>query len=385
VPESGVAVAALFALLTAWAGSAILASPRFLRGAALDETGGGLRKVHVAATPRIGGLAVVAGLVAGALAARLLGVRVDLSLLLLCVSPGFAWGLHEDLSKRGAVFARLALTGVVPALCFVLLDARITGLEVPGVDYLLAIHAISFLFTLFAVTGVTHSMNVIDGLNGLSGATSLFAALGIGLVAWTVGDAFVYTAAFVLAASVFGFMLLNYPAGRIFLGDGGAYLLGLMLAELAVLLVQRNSEVSPWCPLMLLAYPIWETLFSMYRRAMRGRSAGHADALHLHSLIYRRVVRWKGYRGSAGDQVTRNSIASLCLWGIPAACLVAGVAFWDDTRALQFGAATFVVAYTFAYFRLVRFSIPSWALIRVPRPAALGAGEALEDAPGGSK
>src|SRR5258707_10042434 len=88
------------------------------------------------------------------------------------------------------------------------------------------------------------------------------------------------------------FMAWNYPKGKIFLGDGGAYLLGFWLAELAVLLVARNPDVSPWFPLLLLVYPIFETLFSIYRRCfLHGRSSGDADALHFHQLIYKRLAR----------------------------------------------------------------------------------------------
>ena len=104
---------------------------------------------------------------------------------------------------------------------------------------------------------------------------------------------------------------------------------GLVLAVLAVMLVERNAEVSPWLPLMLLAYPIWETLFSMVRRRLRGRSAGSADALHLHSLVYRRIVRWAGHHASPAEAVARNSLASLALWTIPAVCWVVAVALWD--------------------------------------------------------
>jgi UDP-GlcNAc:undecaprenyl-phosphate/decaprenyl-phosphate GlcNAc-1-phosphate transferase len=295
-----------------------------------------------------------------------------LLLLLLCVAPGLVWGLIEDLSNRGDVPVRLALSAVAAALGFVLLDARLTQLDVPGLDNLLAFHAVSFAFTLFAVTGVANAINVIDGLNGLSGINALLAATGLALVAWTVGDAFVLTAACVLAASVAGFLLVNFPSGRIFLGDGGAYLVGLMLAELSVILVHRNSEVSPWFPLVLLAYPVWETLFSMYRRRTRGRSTGQADALHLHTLLYRRVVRWRSFAASAPEHAVRNSLASACLWPVPLACLAIALAFWDRSLALQAVAAGFALCYAAAYRRLVRFGVPAWLVVRAPLLGARG-------------
>jgi UDP-GlcNAc:undecaprenyl-phosphate GlcNAc-1-phosphate transferase len=368
-----VAAAVLFAAISAWVAAYALARRPLYKSKALDETWGGLRKVHVFPTPRIGGMAIAAGLFTGlAVECLLNGALCPWWLLLVCALPGLLWGLVEDLTARGAVMVRLVLTAVAASLAFFLLDARITQLHVPGLDDLLAIPAFSFVFTLIAVAGVAHSINIIDGLNGLSGVIALLASIGLAIVAATVGDSFVLSAACVLGASVAGFLMVNYPRGRIFLGDGGAYLIGLLLAELSVMLVHRNSEVSPWFPLILLAYPVWETLFSMYRRKNRGQSTGEADCLHLHTLVYRRVVRWRSFRGSPRDYVTRNSLASLCLWVIPALCLAIAVSFWGSSPALQLAALGFGIFYTLAYRRLVRFGVPAWLVVHGKARQAAG-------------
>ena len=363
-----VAVVVLLAAFSAWFAARALARPSTRNSKTLDDTWGGLRKVHVVPTPRIGGVAVAAGLmVALGVSCLLNGAMCPWSLLLLCAAPAFVWGLIEDVSKRGAALVRYALTLIAAALGFILLDARITQLDVPGLDSALKIHAVSFLFTVFAVTGVSQSINLIDGLNGLAGVVGLLGAVGLAIVAAIVGDTLVFPAACALAASVAGFLLVNYPRGRIFLGDGGAYLVGLLLAELSVMLVHRNSEVSPWFPLVLLAYPIWETLFTVYRRRARGHSAARPDALHLHSLVYRRVVRWRGFTGIPSDYVARNSIASMVLWIIPAACLAVALVFWEESLPLQVAAAAFGIFYTFGYLKLVRFRVPAWMVIRARR------------------
>ena len=368
---SEVAVAVLVLLcasLAAWLSAHALARKSLRESKALDDASGGLRKVHVVPTPRIGGIAVAAGCVAGVLVNCVaLGELCPWWLLLLCASPGFAWGLIEDFSGGSGVMVRLVFTATAASLGFFLLDARITQLAVPGLDRLLAVNAFSFAFTVFAVTGVAHSMNVIDGLNGLSGVIALLASIGLAVVAAAVGDSFVLGAACVLGASVAGFLAVNYPRGRIFLGDGGAYLIGLLLAELSVILVHRNSEVSPWFPLVLLAYPIWETIFSMYRRKARGHSTGRADALHLHSLVYRRVVRWHSFAGKASDYVTRNSIASMVLWVVPATCFAVSLGFWDRSLPLQLAAAVFGISYILGYRRLVHFAVPAWLVLRAGR------------------
>ena len=368
-----VVVAVVLAAASAWLSADALARKSLRESKALDDASGGLRKVHVFPTPRIGGIAIAAGCVAGVLAnCVVLGELCSWWVLLFCALPGFAWGLIEDFSARGAVMVRLVLTAVAASLGFFLLDARITQLAVPGLDRLLAVNVFSFAFTVFAVSGVAHSMNVIDGLNGLSGVVALLASIGLAIVAAAVGDSFVLGAACVLGASVAGFLAVNWPRGRIFLGDGGAYLIGLLLAELSVILVHRNSEVSPWFPLVLLAYPIWETIFSMYRRKARGHSTGRADALHLHSLVYRRVVRWRSFAGQASDYVTRNSIASMVLWVVPAACFAIALAFWDRSAPLQLAAAVFGIFYTLGYRRLVHFAVPAWLVLRARRRSPPG-------------
>ena len=179
-------------------------------------------------------------------------------------------------------------------------------------------------------------------------------------VAAIVGDSTVLAASCVLAASIAGFLTLNYPRGRIFLGDGGAYLVGFFLAELSVLLVHRNSEVSPWFPLFLLAYPIWETLFSMYRRKNRGRSTNEADCLHLHTLVYHRIVKGHGRRSPAA----RSAMTTLFMLALSLLTVVPAWLFSGDTWVLQLYAAAFAVFYLWIYRRIVRFGVPMGRLLR---------------------
>jgi UDP-GlcNAc:undecaprenyl-phosphate/decaprenyl-phosphate GlcNAc-1-phosphate transferase len=81
------------------------------------------------------------------------------------------------------------------------------------------------------------------------------------------------------------------------------------------------------------------------------------------------VVRWRGFAASAEDGATRNSLASLCLWGIPASSLIVALTFWDNTTVLQIAVATFVVLYTLLYRQLVLFNLPRWAVMRAQAEA----------------
>src|SRR5450432_442468 len=120
--------------------------------------------------------------------------------------------------------------------------------------------------TLLCVTGVANAINIIDGFNGLASMCVMMMMLGIAYVAFQTGDEFIASTALIAAGSVLGFFVWNFPAGLIFLGDGGAYFLGFFIAEVSILLVNRNASVSPIFPVLLCAYPIFETIFSIYRK-----------------------------------------------------------------------------------------------------------------------
>jgi UDP-N-acetylmuramyl pentapeptide phosphotransferase/UDP-N-acetylglucosamine-1-phosphate transferase len=175
-----------------------------------------------------------------------------------------------------------------------------------------------------------------------------------------VGDAPVTFLALTVMGAVAGFLVWNFPRGALFLGDGGSYFLGFLVAELAVLLVFRNSEVSPWFALTALLYPVCETLFSSWRRKMlRGRSPMEADGLHLHTLVYKRIVRRNG-RGSAAQ----SARATLYLTVLCALTVVPATFLWEDSLFLQGTALLFVLFYMLCYWRLVRFRAPRWLSAR---------------------
>jgi UDP-N-acetylmuramyl pentapeptide phosphotransferase/UDP-N-acetylglucosamine-1-phosphate transferase len=191
----------------------------------------------------------------------------------------------------------------------------------------------------------------------------------IAYVAFQVGDQFVMVAALITIGAVLGFFVWNFPAGLIFLGDGGAYFLGFYLSELAVLLLVRNPEVSPMFPLLLCIYPVFETLFSIYRRkVLRGRPVGMPDGAHLHSLIYRRFLRWAAGDRTARELTRRNSMTSPVLWLLCMLSIVPAVLFWYSTAVMAWCIVAFGVAYVVLYWRIVRFRSPRLLRMMATRP-----------------
>lgn len=334
----------------------------------LDETWTGPQKFHAVATPRIGGAAIAIALggsiIAIGAAEWLQQTTVyGLTMLALAAIPAFAGEFAEDVTKRVGVISRLMLTIVAGVLAALLVGATLDRLDVPGLDRFLHWPLFAIAFTAFAVGGTANAINIIDGYNGLVGGYAVLVLAALAWVAGQVGDPVVLTASLGMIGVLVGFMLWNYPRGRIFLGDGGAYLLGFWLAELSVLLVVRNPDVSPWFPLALMAYPVFETLFSIYRRTfLGGGSSGRPDALHLHQLIYKRLAR-AGVDTRNPKQITyQNSAVARYVWAGTALFMAPALPFWSNTFALMALALLFAIGYVWLYRRLVRWYPPSWPI-----------------------
>lgn len=352
--------AAMTLLSSVWLTYATIASARRLEFGA-DE-GVGVQKFHSHWVPRLGGVPIFVALVGSLLLLAFLdGSNLNATLaLIVCLLPAFGIGLVEDITRRAGVLVRLVFTMISAVLGWWLLDGRLDRLGLPFVDDFLAAYVVAaFLLTLIAAAGIAHAVNIIDGYNGLSGFFVTVVFLSIAWVASEVGDAFIQRVALLAAASTIGFLCWNFPNGRIFMGDAGAYLLGFLIALLSIMLVVRHPDVSPWFPMLLVMHPVWETLFSMYRRAKGGLSEmGRPDALHLHSLIYRRVVKRYGVSKRCEYRVRRNATTSVYLWIAALLCALPAVLFWRQTPVLIGFCAVFAVTYVVLYGMLVRFKTP---------------------------
>lgn len=315
----------------------------------LDEATG-IQKFHTEPTPRIGGIPIVLGL---ALALNLAPPEVQAILepLLLASMPAFVFGLAEDTTKRISVMVRLLATMASGVLAWLLTDISLTRLDILGVDWVMKFTFVSVLFTAFAVGGVANSINIIDGFNGLASLASGLGFVGYALIAWQVGDTALAQVSMVLGACVWGFFWVNWPLGKIFLGDGGAYFVGFALAWLAVLLIERNPGVSTFAALVVCAHPVTEVLLSIYRRKVRKTNPGMPDKLHFHSLVKRRYVsRWFRYLPrTLRNSITGAIIGLMTLTAIVLANFTYASALWS--------AAVYValaLGYVAIYARMVR-------------------------------
>ena len=155
--------------------------------------------------------------------------------------------------------ARLIASIISSFLAILLFRVWLTSLGIPGIDILLMFTPFAILFSIFAAVGVVNAFNLIDGLNGLSSYISISVAFSLSIIAFKAGNNQISIFLVLIIASVLGFMVLNFPMGKIFLGDGGAYALGHLLVWSAIILINDAAEVSPFAILLIFFWPVADT------------------------------------------------------------------------------------------------------------------------------
>ena len=287
-------------------------------GAFTFDTDVGPQKFHEKDTPRIGGTALFVGFWLAAVFAS--PVRELMIQLGLCGAIAFLVGSSEDLLKKTHPGLRLAATAGAALTFCLLTNGALTRLALPAVDPFLVNPVFSVGFTVFAVAGLMNAINIIDGFHGLASGSVVLMTSTFGVVAASVGDEQLLLVTVVVTAIMLGFLLFNFPFGYLFLGDGGAYVSGFWLACVAVLLPERNPDLSPWLSLLIVIYPVTETIYSILRKTLGcGRSPLEPDGLHLHMLVHRSFGKLLGqalHRPQLANPITSVLLCSLCLPGL---------------------------------------------------------------------
>jgi UDP-N-acetylmuramyl pentapeptide phosphotransferase/UDP-N-acetylglucosamine-1-phosphate transferase len=324
----------------------------------------GVQKFHTAPTPRVGGVPIVLGLIV-AWGKAPADVQAMLTPILFAGIPAFLFGVAEDITKRVGVMRRLLATMASGLLAWWITDYSLSRIDIWGVDALLKFTLVSVIFTAFAVGGVANAINIIDGFNGLASTMATLAFIGFGMIAWQVGDTTLASVSLILAACVWGFFWVNWPFGKLFLGDGGSYFIGFSLAWVAVLLIERNPGVSAFAALVICVHPVTEVLFSIFRRKVRNDHPGMPDRLHFHSLVKRRyVARWFGqYSNGVRNSITGALIGFMTLAAVILAVMTYSSNVWSIATFLGL-----VLCYVVIYARMVKHHWTSPISLLLMRP-----------------
>lgn len=275
-----------------------------LRIGAVSTPGG--RHVHAQVVPRLGGVAL-----AFAWAVPVIGLALRDSMLTAA--------LHGKLLHVGGVVGGAAIICAVGALDDVRgmrsvykLGAQILvasfafgcGFQIQAIQLpligALQMGAFALPVTVLWIVGVTNAVNLIDGLDGLAAGVAFFAAFTSFVIASLSGSVFVALTMAALMGALVGFLFFNFNPARIFMGDSGSYFLGFVLATTALAgggpQQKASTAVSLLVPVLALGLPIFDTLFSMFRRLLERRSIFSADRGHVHhrlldlGLTHRRAV-----------------------------------------------------------------------------------------------
>ena len=246
-----------------------------------------VQRIHLNETPRLGGFIFILSLTSFVVFSNANESIQLLKIILICLIPIIFIGIKEDLFHNVEPAIRLL------TLLFVgwLFRAQFTGplpvlTDIPFIGKLLLLQGGISIFYILSMVAVANGMNLIDGVNGLCGAVALSILSALLFLSYKTADITMLSLIFNVILLIIPFMLINYPYGRIFLGDLGAYSLGLILSMLTIILFGRHPEISPWGGVLILIYPATEVVFSILRRMLKGVSIYHADTAHLHLKLF---------------------------------------------------------------------------------------------------
>ena len=285
---------------------------------------------HTDSTPRAGGIGIILGMFFILLFP--LGLKFILPLTL-----AFASGIFEDFHNSLSPRRRLFLQILAALSAIWLTDSVVTylglGISMP--------YWMGIIFSTFAIVGMMNAVNIIDGFNGLASGVILLILLSFAITSYEQNNIDIFYIVITTAGATLAFFLLNFPKGKIFLGDGGAYMLGFIVAIIGIFLAAKYKSVSPWYVLAIFIYPVWEVIFSIIRKLSTGLSPMQPDSYHFHMLVYRQITH-------------NNPLTTLFILGSTLPFMILSTIFQNKSTSNIAIALTFIVYYTILYYYLYK-------------------------------
>lgn len=269
----------------------------------------GHRKIHREATPLCGGVAVYFAAISSVLLSCNLyadiwhhifitptasfGLLGAATLIVLVGLFDDAFGIRGRHKLVGQVFVAIVIS---------LSGLTVERLEIMGRTFELGV--IGIPFTVIWLVGAINALNLLDGIDGLASSVGIVLSLAIGMLAFISGHHADAVIAFAIAGGLLGFLYYNFPPAKIFLGDAGSMLIGLLLGVLAIRCsFKATATVALALPTAIMAIPMLDVSMAILRRKLTGRSIYWTDRGHLHH-----VLQQKGY----GGKRTLLTVVILC-------------------------------------------------------------------------
>jgi UDP-GlcNAc:undecaprenyl-phosphate GlcNAc-1-phosphate transferase len=252
----------------------------------------GVRKIHAAPVPRIGGVIIAFAVLSLVLSTMLLDNTVGLAFrknllsitALLATSLSMLMlGLVDDVRGVRALVKLLCQVAAATAVCAV--GIRIDSINLPGLGEV-AFGVLSWPITIMWIVGITNAVNLIDGLDGLAAGISAITCGVIAVVAIYTGQLVMAVLMLALVGSLTGFLFFNSNPAKVFMGDSGTLFVGFMTAAASVMCTTKSEMlVGLALPALALGLPIFDTCFSILRRILERRSIFAPDRRHIHHRL----------------------------------------------------------------------------------------------------
>lgn len=245
------------------------------------------RRVHKEPMPLLGGVAIYAGVVITCL----MFIPIDKTLISILVGGTIILisGIIDDM--KGLSPKLKILFQLLAGLSLIIGDVKVDFVTNPFTanNTVIYLKWLSIPITLFWVVGITNTLNLIDGLDGLAAGVAMISSLSLTFVADKFGYTTVIIISAIIAGSTMGFLPFNFNPAKIFMGDTGALFLGFMLAAISIEGVMKSvATIAIIVPIIILGVPIFDTTFAIFRRILSGRSIMSADKGHLHHRLLAR-------------------------------------------------------------------------------------------------
>ena len=337
----------------------VLLSSRVLRLCGRTDDLTAVQAMHLVQTPRLGGIAIF-----GTLCLSVVLVSVSLSWvnvnLIIATSLIFFIGIAEDIGIRMSPAKRM-----LAVVCSSLLVIWSSGVwlprtGIPMLDIAAEHWIVGIPITVLVMAGISNGFNLVDGVNGLASFVGIVTTVALSQIAEISGYEAMVHYLILFASGIFGFFLLNYPFGLIFLGDAGAYTIGFVLSWCGIAILVNEPDVSAWAILLTFFWPIADTLLAIFRRLNRKTDLTVPDRLHFHQMVMRALEIC--FLGRTRRHIS-NPLTTLILAPFVIMPPLVGVKLWDQDSyaflaALIFSIMFFVV-YIFSGFFVRKYRLRS--------------------------
>lgn len=241
------------------------------------------RKVHDKVMPRMGGLAIFIGVVAGALAGglflhnKITAISVGAVLIVIL-------GIFDDKYNLSARFK--FLVQVLVACLIVSTGLKMDFFSVPFLTDRIELGWMAYPLTVLWIVGITNAINLIDGLDGLAAGISVIGLSTIAVMAFSADKILILSLSLVVIGSTIGFLFYNFHPAKIFMGDTGSLFLGYMISVLSLLGLYKSVTLfSVVVPVIILGVPIFDTTFAIIRRILNKQPISSPDKSHIHHRL----------------------------------------------------------------------------------------------------